>query len=431
MVYTAFITRIANVQKHPDPEVIRLKVGECFGNQVVVGIDTMENDIGLYFPADGRLSDEYLKANNLVRNVVDGKNIGGLFDANGKVRTQKIRKAKSDGYFCSIESLAYTGVDLKTLVPGIAFTEINGHKICEKFVNARTMTARGEKKKVVEKIKYPFFFEHIDTEQLAYKMNEVKEGMFLVFTEKLHGTSQRTAFTIEEKPLWYGKLINGLFKRVVIQPRRDYNYVCGTRRVVLKDFDNNRGFYGDNEKFREFAHKEFVGKLQKGETVYYEVVGYAAEKTPLMPVANNAKLQDKEFVKKYGKETCFKYGCMPGQHEVYVYRITMTNEDGTVVDLSWDDVKRRCRQMDVKHVPELFRLVYIKPNENKDFFEFCDKFAEGDSTIDPEHIREGIVVRADGSTWTAWKYKSFQFKVLEDIIKLQNDTVDIEEAQDV
>jgi hypothetical protein len=293
------------------------------------------------------------------------------------------------------------------------------------------MAARGEKKKVVEKVKYPFFFEHIDTEQLAYKMDEVKNGMFLVFTEKLHGTSQRTAFTIEEKPLWYGKLINGIFKRTIILPKRDYNYVCGTRRVVLKDFDNNRGFYGDNEKFREFVHKEFVGKLQKGETVYYEVVGYAAENTPLMPVANNAKLQDKDFVKKYGKQTRFKYGCKPGQFEAYVYRITMTNEDGTVVDLSWDDVKRRCRQMDVKHVPELFRLVYVKPNENKEFFEFCDKFAEGDSILDTEHIREGIVVRADGSTWNAWKYKSFQFKVLEDIIKLQNDTVDIEEAQDV
>jgi hypothetical protein len=428
MTYTGFITKIQNVKKHPDAD--RLNVGECFGNQVIVGLDTKTDDVGIYFPADGRLSDEFLQVNNLVRNVVDGKNIGGLFDANGKVRTQKIRHEKSDGYFCSLDALTYTGVDMSTLIPGVAFTDINGHPICKKFVNEKTMSARGDKKPK-EKVKYPFFYEHIDTEQLAYKMDDLKEGMFLVFTEKLHGTSQRTGYTIEEKPLWYGKLINGLFKRTIIQPQRVYNYVCGTRRVVLKSFENNYGFYGENEKFREIAHNNFVGKLHKGEIIYYEVVGYAAENTPLMPVANNEKLQDKAFVKQYGKTTCFKYGCMPGMHEIYVYRITMTNEDGDEVDLSWDAVKKRCMQMDVNHVPELFRMIYIKPSDDKVFLIFCDSYAEGCSTIDPTHIREGIVVRADGSKWDAWKYKSFQFKVLEDIIKLQNDVVDIEEAQDV
>ena len=435
MTYTAYVTRIKNVRKHPDPETHSLQVAECFGNQVIVGLNTKTDDIGIYFMSDGRLSDEFLTTNNLVRKVdpATGKNIGGLFDTNGKVRTQKLRGEKSDGFFCPLEFLTYTGVDIATLEVGFAFTEINGHKICEKFVSTRTMGARKEKKPR-EKTKFPLFYEHIDTEQLAYKMDELKDGMFLVFTEKCHGTSQRSSHSIEELTTqsWYGNIINGIFKRTVIEPivSKEYKYVCGTRRVVLKDFETHVGFYKENEKFREYAHGKFVGKLRKGETVYYEVVGYAGEQTPIMPVCNNTKLKDKEFVKLYGKTTTFTYGCPPGHHEVYVYRITMTNEDGDMVDLSWDDVKHRCNQMGVNHVPELARCLYDIATKDVFISGACDKYACGNSTIDASHLREGIVVRADGSKWNAWKYKSFQFKVLEDIIKLQDDAVDIEEAQE-
>jgi hypothetical protein len=440
MTYTAYVTRIKNVRKHPDPETHSLQVAECFGNQVIVGLNTKTDDIGIYFQSDGRLSDEFLTNNNLVRKVdpATGKNVGGLFDANGKVRTQKLRGEKSDGFFCPLEFLTYTGVDIKTLDVGFAFTEINGHKICEKFITTKTMGSRGDKKPR-EKTKFPLFYEHIDTEQLAYKMDELKDDMFLVFTEKLHGTSQRSAYSLEEKQLWYGKLINGIFKRMVIPPHKEYNYVCGTRRVVLKDFETHVGFYKENEMFRKYAHDKFLNKLHKGETIYYEVVGYAGEKTPIMNTCDNTKLKDKEFVKTYGKTTTFNYGCPPGHHEVYVYRITMTNEDGNVVDLSWDGVKHRCGQLGVNHVPELSRMIYYAPMSHEDKEEHknnflhgeCDLYACGSSTIDPSHLREGIVVRADGSKWEAWKYKSFQFKVLEDIIKLQDDAIDIEESQEV
>ena len=36
----------------------------------------------------------------------------------------------------------------------------------------------------------------------------------------------------------------------------------------------------------------------------------------------------KSFIKQYGNETTFSYGCEPGQSDMYVYRMTMTNEDG-------------------------------------------------------------------------------------------------------
>jgi len=432
MTYTAFITRITNVRKHSNAD--KLLLGDCLGSQVVVGLDTKENDTGIYFPADGRLSDEFLTANNLVRKVdAEGKNTGGLFDVNGKVRTQKIRGEKSDGFFCPTKYLDYTGFDTSDLKVGFAFGELNGHKICEKFITTKTFSS-GHGKKPREKSKFPLFHEMPDTEQLAYKLDELKDGMFLVITEKVHGTSQRSSNSIEEKMPWYGQIVNGILKRTAIQPRREYKYVCGTRRVVIKDFDNHYGYYGENEMFRKYAHDRFVGKLHKGESVYYEVVGYAAEGVTIMPTCDNTKLKDKEFVNKYGKTTTFTYGCPLGAHEVYVYRMSTTNEDGQEVDYSWDKVKHRCNQMDVKHVPELNRLVYIGDTKDgflKHFLKYCDNFVDGDSTLTPTHIREGIVVRADGSHWQSWKYKSFAFKVLEDIIKLDPNVVDREESQDV
>jgi len=427
MTYTAFITKITNVRKHPNAD--KLLLGECLGSQVVVGLDTKENDIGTYFPADGRLSDEFLTANNLVRKLdAEGKNIGGLFDANGKVRTQKIRGEKSDGFFCSLNTLVYTGFDTSDLKVGFAFSELAGHKICEKFISTKTFSARDKKPR--EKSKFPLFHEMPDTEQLAYKLDELKDGMFLVITEKQHGTSQRSARSIEERMPWYGRLINGVLRSTAIQPHREYKYVCGTRKVVLKDFISHTGYYGENEKFREYAHKRFDGKLHKGESVYYEVVGYASEGITIMPVCDNLKTRDKDFIKKYGKTTTFTYGCPPGAHEVYVYRMSMTNEDGREVDYSWDKVKHRCAEMDVNHVPELGRLIFRDTFREK-FLKIADKFVDGDSTLDSTHIREGIVVRADGSKFMCWKYKNFSFKVLEDIIKLDAITPDIEESQDV
>ena len=118
-------------------------------------------------------------------------------------------------------------------------------------------------------------------------------------TLKMHGTSQRTAYT---------KVLTG-FKRTIWDklfrregtPIYDWGYVTGTRRVVLDDFDG--GFYGSNE-FRKQHHDAFVGKLWKGETVYYEIVGFTDSGAPIMGDGNNEKV-GKDFVKQYGKTTTF------------------------------------------------------------------------------------------------------------------------------
>ena len=49
----------------------------------------------------------------------------------------------------------------------------------------------------------------------------------------------------------------------------------------------------------------------------------------------------------------FSYGCGELQSRVYVYRMTLTDEDGHSIDYAWDDVVKRCKELGVDHVPHI------------------------------------------------------------------------------
>lgn len=215
--------------------------------------------------------------------------------------------------------------------------------------------------------------------------------------------------------------------------------------MVLENYEG--GFYGDNE-FREVHSKKFEGKLWKGETVYYEVVGYQKGSNPIMGTCSNKKLNDKEFIKQYGEKTVFSYGCEEGKSEIYVYRMTITNEDGNVIEYTPDFMRYRCEQMGINCVPvlwkgyisEKFPIVIHKDNlpdlvisNAGEYAEYlAEQYNDGPDPIGKTHVREGVVVRIiNRPKFCAYKSKNFSFKVLEGIIKDTSDAPDIEEAQEV
>lgn len=57
MAYCAYVTALKNVRKHPNAD--KLLLAECFGNTVCVDLSYSEGDIGIYFPIDGQLSEEF------------------------------------------------------------------------------------------------------------------------------------------------------------------------------------------------------------------------------------------------------------------------------------------------------------------------------------------------------------------------------------
>lgn len=47
-MYNAIITRVRNVSAFPDAD--RLLLATCVGNQVVIGLNHVEDELGIYFP---------------------------------------------------------------------------------------------------------------------------------------------------------------------------------------------------------------------------------------------------------------------------------------------------------------------------------------------------------------------------------------------
>ena len=503
MAYCGYITRLKNVRKHSNAD--RLQLADCFGNTVIVGLEYTEGQLGVYFPVDGQLSVEFCTANDLVRRKDENGNpAGGYLDPEKRnIKAMKLRGEKSDGLFMPLTALAnFTTVsDLKE---GDTITVLNGVEICKKYIPKRKASGEwhGGSKGRKTKVDFcPTFAQHVDTEQLAYNLSAFKTGDVVELTLKMHGTSGRTGYLPllkgykDSYGCWIGnaiaKISACLRKQPDPAPRHDgepiyeYGYVTGTRRVVL-DNTHDGGYYDDNS-FRLRMAEKFEGKLRKGETVYYEIVGFVNDQTPIMASVKNSKISDKAFTKQYGEETVFSYGCdpngeweekhycaapdclgfdatIPPRCQVYVYRMTMTNEDGDVIEYSPEQMRMRCDQMGVKYVPvfEKFMIPEYEETAREIHSHFDDdepvlrgdgepvvcvtktiinpgeyvlrkveKYFDGPDPIGKTHIREGVVARiVNRPTIAVYKHKNFSFKVLEGIAKDVADAPDMEEAQE-
>ena len=464
--HVGYVVKISEV--HPHSNADRLQIATIFGTSVIVGLDVNVGDVGVYVPTDIQLSKEYCENNNLVRKKDEnGNNVGGYLDPDKRnIRAMKLRGEKSDGLFMSLESLAYTGVTKFEV--GEKIETLNGHEICCKYIprsNIRVgRVSDGNRTRKHSVPVAPLFAEHVDTEQLAYNLSAFKPNDQIEITLKCHGTSGRTCRL--PKLVGYKKTLIDKLLRKQGTPVYDWGYVTGTRRVVLNDFEDG-GYYGNNE-FRAIHAKAFEGKLNKGETVYYEVVGFTTNGTPIMSSVSNSKISDKAFTKQYGETTVFSYGCVPNpkepvikdwyydektgdelpiyeneqekQSDMYVYRMTMTNEDGFVVEYSPDFMRYRCEQMGVKCVPMLEKA-YIPSQDLLDSFnmtagewitEKAEEYYDGPDPIGKTHVREGVVVRiVNRPKFCAYKHKNFSFKVIEGLAKDIATEPDMEEAQEV
>lgn len=453
MSYSAYVCRIKNLRKHNNAD--RLMLGECFGNTVCVDTSYEVDELGIYFPTDGQVSPEFAENNNLLRKKDEnGKSIGGYMDPMKRnITTIRLRGEKSDGLFLHLNCVSYTGARLNELTEGFAFTTLNGHEICKKYIPARqNRQGNVNEGNHVRKKKAPIaplFIEHADTEQLAYNLNAFKPNDLIEITLKMHGTSQRTGYLPMLKG--YKRTLLDRIMRRDGTPIYEYGYVSGTRRTVLNDWEG--GFYGSN-MFRKKHADFFEGKLHKGEEVYYEVVGFTDEGMPIMSSASNRKLNDKDFLKKYGETTTFSYGCSctgyytygDGSYDVlpksdfYVYRMTMTNEDGDVVEYTPDFMRYRCEQMGCKCVPVLWRGFLDDTTDWNDagmtageqVKEIAERYYDGPDPIGKTHVREGVVIRIlNRPKFCAYKHKNFAFKCLEGLVKAEETAPDMEEAEEV
>ena len=205
-MHCGYVVKVSELRKHSNAD--RLQVATFFGNDTIVDLSVKEGDIGVYFPVDLQLSEEYCAKNNLVRKKDEnGNNIGGFLDPEKRnIKAIKLRGEKSDGLFMPLCSLDYCFAEFENnpdvvvseFSVGEQLTVVNGHEICKKYIPKKQnrvggYSAGNHTRKT--KVPYaPLFAEHADTEQLAYNHGAFKAGDEVEITLKMHGTSQRTGY---------------------------------------------------------------------------------------------------------------------------------------------------------------------------------------------------------------------------------------------
>lgn len=440
--HLARIGKVDKIQEIPGADKIQTAV--IYGFEVIVSKDVKEGDVGVFFEAsDTQLSEEYCKANNLYRHKELNADTekGGYLEDNRKLRVQKFLKVKSEGLFMPFDSLSFTKGDTSTLKVGDSFEEFNGVKVCQKFFNRNTERLRLGNKVKVKRFETPLFKEHQDTEQLAYFIDSIKPGSLITITHKAHGTSHRVTHTplIRNVPDKDRNKLIQLWNRFApvkwkLQKREEkYEFIAGTRRVVLMPEETQKeGFHG-SENYRFDILEKFKPYLEKNMTIYMEIVGYV-NNTPVMGIHDVTKLQDKKYTKKYGDKIIYKYGCPEGEYRVLVYRISLTNPDGVEMDLSWPQVVEWCTKRNFTPVMQVATPFFYDGDKDKlmSFVKFLAEREENlcEDYLDPSHVNEGVVIRVDNGNLVPdlYKYKTFAFKVMEGIAKLDENFVDTEDA---
>jgi hypothetical protein len=428
----AIIARVTEVIEIPNATNVHIAV--VLGEHCVTSKDVVQGSVGILFPEGLQLSEEYVFENSLSRKVDNNKNKDktGFFEESRRVRAQPFLKVRSTALFMPLGSVAYTGVVWSNLAHGAVgtqFDELNGHKICQKYMNAATLkaakqgTAKAQKKNLT-----PNFLEHVETAQFKHVAGQIPPGALIYFHAKKHGTSGRTAHTeIVQTLPWWKRLVNKAIGPVF--PQSVWGFVTGTRRVVLKSQDAE-GYHG-SETFRHEITEKLKPFLPQGMTAYYEIVGFVNGGS-IMPSHSVAALKDKAYTKKYGETVTYKYGCQEGQYKFHIYRLTMQGVDDEIRDLSQAALEKWCSERELPYTLEVHpKMVYN--GDEMQLRSLVEQLTERPEVLtedyeDAGHVSEGIVLRIEtGKDVPQFvKSKSYAFRVMEGIASVTE--VDTEDA---
>jgi hypothetical protein len=323
------------------PNCDNVKSALVFGNSIIVSKAAQVGEIGLYFPVETALSKEFLGHNNQFRksefgNVDPEKK--GFFEEHGRVRAMKFRGHKSEGFYIPIASLAYTGLPLTEFTVGMEFDRLGDKEICAKYIPRRNKVQgpggnrQGRQARAEDRIVQGQFRFHIDTENLRRNVHQIYPKDFISISEKLHGTSAIFSNVLVKRELrWFERILKALGVKI---QETEYGYIWSSRRVI-KGVDGqekaNSIHYYDTDIWGIVA-REIQERVPKSYTIYAEILGFTPEGSPI--------------------QKGYHYGCEVGSHKTVVYRITVTNPDGKVIELGWKQVKKFCMINGLEMVPE-------------------------------------------------------------------------------
>ena len=412
--YSATVVRIHNLI--PAENSDNLAIFPIHGMSCIVAKEAYDvGQMGIVFPAECQLSDDFCSNNNLyTRSGGTNKdpNAKGYIEHKRRVKAIKLRGNKSTGLFMPLTSLDYLGIDTNQLVEGESFTHINGTEVCRKYVvktrEPKTNKTRGQTKKF-RRIENKTFPEHWDTDMFLRNMDRYKDTDELIITQKLHGTSARfTNQAVLRKLTWKDKVAKFFGANV---SEYEYDTLAGSRRVIkdIKAESDHAHFYGSDLWNQWLEKVEHV--IPKNWVLYGEIVGWVGD----------------SLIQKG-----YSYRLPKGENELYIYRITIVNEDGVVTDLSWDQIKHFCTYNGLKYVPELERCPFYNffPDKWVDI-NYNDCGYSQAVPLDPNSpCDEGVCIRREGGEPYVTKLKSPEFYLHETVL-MDEGVIDTESAESV
>lgn len=420
--YEATLVQIDNIRKHNNAD--RLQCTNIFGNNIIVGLDTKVGDVGIFFPLESQIGYEFAVANDLIRRKDEnGKTVGGMFGNNRRVKAQTLRGEKSMGFYMPLDALQkafeYVGENIPTnLSIGDDIGVLGSLTISSKFEIEKKNTSTKSKNKVrSSRIVDGQFKFHFDTAQLGRNLYKLNKNDIISITWKMHGTSAIASNILCKKKLSFkDKIAKSLGFNIVDS---EYSRIYSSRKVIKNEDGRDYCHFFDYDLWSETG-KKF--DLHKGETVYYEIVGFTS---------NGQEIQKK-----------YDYNCTAYTNDVYIYRITHTNVDGVTVELPWSQVVSRSHELGFKAAPTIYygkasdfiQDIAFDDKENwADYFyeHLASKYVyDQDSQFCRNKVpEEGVVVRVErGDGIESFKLKSFKF-LQHETKQLDSGEIDLESEE--
>lgn len=400
---------------------------EVFGNSCLIGKDSDPEELYLFFPAECKISPEFLRVNNLYRESQLNADLDkkGFFEESGRVKAVKFRGIISSGFIIPAKSLTGVVNNYKDIIDSIGvgadFNELDGVEICKKYVpkgGSNALSAGSGKSKQdksanrLRDLILPNQFRlHNDTLHIAKNLTHFNIDDIILISDKWHGSSCiLSKVLIRRKLSWYEKFLNKLGGKI---PHTEYGYIyssgkpkSGLPKSILtqnevETFKSNTGDYYTFNIWKR-AFDDYKHTLEDGISIYSELVGFTE---------GGGAIQKN-----------YDYGCGPMEYKMVVYRITYTKPDGNVIEFSWQQIKEYCKKYNLDHVKEFyFGTVRNLPGCNHgdeivwrnsllEFLQSYKNMEKLDANCVNKVPAEGIVVRIDGKqTYSAFKLKSKRF----------------------
>ena len=427
--YLSKIVRIDSFRNHNDPEVNKLKCCTIDGFNIITEIDS-EPGLYVYFPALSQINNDFLSYANLYRHKELNKDPeqSGMFEDNGRVKAIKLRGEISEGFILPITVfenyiISVTNKELKDVKEDIEFdaVEHEGKEfwISKKYVAKRQYSQGSRSSSVKIRYKVPKRLDRIREDQFRFHYSTVviKKCPHIINPEsliqmsyKVHGTSGISAYVLCHQPLtWKQKVA----KWLTGESFDKYDYIYSSRTVIKNKYYNPEvgpGYY--SEDIWAEADKIVRPKLIRGQTAYYEILGF---------------LPNGSYIQKG-----YDYGCISPKsgesftHEkhfkVRIYRITITNVDGKVVEYTPLQVKQWCAAVGLSPVEEcyfgnakdLYPDLDTSSHWNENFIERLSNDKNFYMELDSPHCKnkvphEGLVIKPLDKLGAAFKLKCFRF----------------------